>query len=301
MNWIQIKTTCKPESLYDVCAVMSVYDAHLQIDDSSDVVEANPVYGELIDEALLQRRDIASASFYVSEDVNAIEMASLIRDKLNAMNIECTVETVSMNEDDWADNWKQYYKPIRIGKTLVIVPEWEEFEAADGDLIIKMDPGMAFGTGTHETTQLCAELMEEYMPKDCKALDVGTGSGILAFAASKLGAKSVDAYDIDPVAVRVAAENALLNDCNNINFAQSDLLASVKGTYEFASANITADIVIRMSKDIRKHLCDGALLVVSGVIDEQRDAVVDAMSQNNMAFLHEIHKNGWSGLLFKAN
>jgi ribosomal protein L11 methyltransferase len=205
-----------------------------------------------------------------------------------------------MNEDDWADNWKQYYKPIRIGKTLVIVPEWEEFDAAEDDLIIKMDPGMAFGTGTHETTQLCAELMEEYMPKGCTVLDVGTGSGILAFAASKLGAISVDAYDIDPVAVRVAAENALLNDCNNINFAQSDLLSSVEGTYEFASANITADIVIRMSKDIRKYLCMDALLVVSGVIDEQRDAVVEAMDRNNMAFLHETHKNGWSGLLFKA-
>jgi len=300
MNWTQIKVECKPAQLDMVCAVMSLFESHLQIEDASDVVEANPVYGELIDESLLQKRDEAAVSFYVSEEINAAEVASLLDERFRAASLDCHSKLISMNETDWANNWKQYYKPVRIGKRLVIVPEWEDFDADESDVIVKMDPGMAFGTGTHESTQLCAALLEEYMPEGVKLLDVGTGSGILAIAAVKLGAAYADGFDIDPMAVRVAGENAQLNGCENtIKFAQSDLLSAVSDVYGFVTANITAEIVMRMAKDIAVYMISGACLAVSGVIDEQCDDVVASLEKGGLKLVKVIHDNGWSGILMR--
>lgn len=302
MKLTQIKIECKPAQLDIVCAVVDVYEPHMQIEDASDVVEANPVYGELIDEELLQRRDEASVSIYIENDTaKAKEIETAIKEDLEKIGEKVNVVSVELNDEDWADNWKQYYKPIEIGKKLVIVPEWEDYALADGQVMVKMDPGMAFGTGTHESTQLVAELMEEYMLPGSLVLDVGTGSGILAIAAAKLGAKVANGYDIDPSAVKIAGENAILNECSDkVYFAVSDLLAQVNGVYNFCAANITADIVIRMAPDIARFLVPGGLLAVSGVVDERRDEVVDALEKGNMKLADERHKNGWSGLLFKA-
>ncbi len=276
MKLTQIKIECKPAQLDTVCAVVDLYEPHMQIEDASDVVEANPVYGELIDEELLQRRDEASVSIYIEDDrTRAAEIEKAIREDLEKLGEKVEVKSIELNDEDWADNWKQYYKPIEIGKKLVIVPEWEDYELEDNQVMVKMDPGMAFGTGTHESTQLVAELMEEYMVPGSVVLDVGTGSGILAIAAVKLGAKAANGYDIDPSAVKIAGENAALNECaDRIYFAVSDLLASVNGIYNFCAANITADIVIRMAPDIARYLVPGGLLAVSGVVDERRDEEV---------------------------
>jgi len=298
MKWIQVKIDCKTEDLDTVCAIMSVIDCHLQIDDASDVVEANPIYGELIDEELLKKKDHSSVSIYLSEEDDTEKLIQGLKTRIEKENLDCDLDIVTIDEDDWADNWKQYYKPIKIGEKLVIVPEWEEYNAENNEVIVKMDPGMAFGTGTHETTQLCASLIEKYMPQGATVLDVGTGSGILSLCASKLGAKEVCGYDIDPVSVKVAKENALLNECYNVQFAQSDLLAQVDGIFNFAAANITAEIVMRMSNDIAKYLVKGSYLAVSGVIDEQCKDVCEKMDQNGMGLVEENHLNGWSGLLF---
>lgn len=302
MNWTQIKVACTPAELETVCAVMSLFDGHLQIEDASDVVEANPVYGELIDEELLQKRDEAAVSFYVSEEINAAEVASLLKTRMTAAGLAYSPELIAMNETDWADNWKQYYKPIRIGRRLVIVPEWESFDAEKSDVIVKMDPGMAFGTGTHESTQLCAALLEERMTAGSRVLDVGTGSGILAIAAVKLGASRADGFDIDPMAVKVAKENAALNDCSDkVSFAQSDLLSAVTGVYDFVTANITAEIVMRMAVNIAAYMKGGAFLAVSGVIDEQCKAVSDSLAKGGLEIVEISHENGWSGILARRN
>ena len=205
------------------------------------------------------------------------------------------------DDEDWANNWKAYYKPLKIGSRLLVRPSWEALADAEGRTVLSLDPGMAFGTGTHETTRLCATLVEEHMKPGAKVLDLGTGSGILAIAASKLGAGSVNAYDIDPVAVRVAEENCLENSCLNIKCGISDLLAGVEmpeGGFDFVCANIVADIIVRMAPDIAKYMRDGGLLAVSGIIDTQADRVRRALEDGGLTLVRVTAENDWKAMLF---
>jgi ribosomal protein L11 methyltransferase len=167
-----------------------------------------------------------------------------------------------------------------------------------------MDPGMAFGTGTHETTRLVVGLLEKYTAEGCRMLDVGTGSGILAICAAKLGAGECKAYDIDPVAVRVAKENVKDNDCDNITCDTSDLLAGVDlsgGQYDLVCANIVADIIIRMCPDISKFMKDDAILIASGIITERADEVVEAVVANGLRIKERLTDNGWCALVIEKD
>ncbi len=212
-KWIQIKATADCKYLDDMSAVMSMVDNSLMIEDYSDVVkELDGVYGDLIDEELLQKdRTISSVSVFIPEIKNPAESVGFITSRFETLSIPAKVECIGVSEEDWADSWKKYYKPIKTGEKLVIVPLWEKYEAGEDEIVVLMDPGMAFGTGTHETTRLCAALLEKYLKRGDKMLDVGCGSGILAICASKLGAASCFACDIDPNAVRVAKENVEIN------------------------------------------------------------------------------------------
>ena len=174
---------------------------------------------------------------------------------------------------------------------------WEKYDAKPHEVIVKMDPGMAFGTGTHETTRLCATLLEKYVTPTSKMLDVGCGSGILAICASKLGASECYAYDIDPVAVKVARENVKDNDCTNIECEVADLLKGVKELkYDVITANIVADIIIRMLPDIHNFMHKDTVLVVSGIIDERCEDVYKSIKENNLKIINEIHENGWCAI-----
>lgn len=299
-QWIQIKVTVKVEQLDDLCAVMSMLSNGLQIEDYSDIEDRilDGVYGDLIDESVLNAdRTVAAVSIYVTADKPTEYYTMYLKERLDALKIEHTIELISLCEDDWANSWKQYYKPIEIGERLVVVPMWEKYEGASDKVIVKMDPGMAFGTGTHETTRLCATLLEKYVTADTKMLDVGCGSGILAICASKLGAKECYAYDIDPVAVKVARENVKDNDVVNIECGVSDLLKGVKsGKYDVITANIVADIIIRLLPDISEYMHDTTRLVLSGIIDERCDDVYASIEENNFKIVEEIHENGWCAI-----
>ncbi len=304
MTWSQIKVTCKVQNLETVKAIMTAIDVSIMVEDYSDIETGlKTVYGDLIDESILNSdKSVASCSVYVSEDQNIAEHISFIQTQLESNKIEAKIEVLGTNEEEWSTAWRKYYKPTPIGHRMVVVPSWEEYEAKEGEIIIDMEPGMAFGTGTHETTRLCAELLEENIKSGDYLLDVGSGSGILAICASKLGAAKCAACDIDPVAVRTEVENAERNDCHNIDCYVSDLLSDVKlidgKLFDVVTANIVADIIIRMAPDIGKFIREGGYLIASGIIEE-REAEVDAVvTKCGFEKVGAKHEKGWCAELF---
>lgn len=301
MEWTQLRAECALSDLDTVTAVMSMVENSLMIEDYSDVAEGmNAIYGELLDEELLNKDKTRGAvSVYLSEDRSVSEICALLRERLKALGVDAEISTVGLKEEDWADCWKKYYKPLHIGRNVVIVPAWEDYKAAETDVIVRIDPGMAFGTGTHETTALCAEMIEKYLTPGQRVLDVGTGSGILAVLASKLGAGDVDALDIDPNAVKAAKENCDFNGVRNVRCMQSDLIASADGVYDLISANIVADIIIRMSENTAPHLRRGGMLIVSGIIEPQADDVIAAFTCKGFALKDRAEKNDWNSFVFE--
>lgn len=300
--WTKITVIGKTKDLDTITAVMSMLDNGLMIEDYSDF-SLNGMYGELVDDTILNAdKDTVKVSLFVPEERSVIEYRDFIETRLPALGVNAELVTEGMNEDDWAESWKQYYKPVPLGR-VTIVPAWEEYEAKDGEVIIKMDPGMAFGTGTHETTRLVIRLMQDLIVGGERVLDVGTGSGILSICASKLGAHSCNAYDIDPVAVKVARENVILGGCDNITVGVSDLLYGVDlsgGKYDFCVANIVADIIIRMLPDIPKYLKSGSPLILSGIINERAEEVRAAVVANGFTVEKVISENDWIGMLVRV-
>ena len=300
-TWTKITVSGNIRDLDGIVAVMSMLDNGLMIEDYSDF-SLNGMYGELVDESILNAdRESVRVSLFVPEERNPLEYREFLQTRLPALGIEGEISLEGMNEDDWAESWKQYYKPVPLGK-VTIVPAWEKYEAKDGEVIIRMDPGMAFGTGTHETTRLVIRLMQDEEIEGKRVLDVGTGSGILSICASKLGAKSCNAYDIDPMAVKVARENCIADGCDNITVGVSDLLRGVDlsgGKYNFCVANIVADIIIRMLPDVKDYVVSGAPLILSGIIGERADEVREAVIKNGFTVEKEIKENDWVGMLVR--
>ncbi|MBR4296175.1 MAG: 50S ribosomal protein L11 methyltransferase [Clostridia bacterium] len=301
-EWTQLRVTVKLEMLETASAIMSMIDNNLMIEDYSDI-DLKSVYGDLIDESLLNAdKTIASISVFIPYEKSPTDAIAFLKERFKESDIEAKFELIGVNEDDWATAWKAYYKPIRIGEHMVIVPAWEHFDALEDDIVVRMDPGMAFGTGTHETTRLVIELLEKYTKKGDRMLDVGTGSGILAICASKLGAGHCAAYDIDPVAVRVARDNIAESGQNNITCDVSDLLKQVSlegGQYDLVTANIVADIIIRLAPDIGEYMKNGATLIASGIISERKDEVLEVLLAHNFKLIEILEDNGWCAIVIQ--
>ena len=303
-DWTQIKVTVKLEELDTAMAVMSVLDNNLMVEDYSDI-DLKTCYGDLIDESILNAdKTVASVSLFLPADQNYNMAISFIRERLESEGINPKIEIVGVNVEDWANSWKKYYTTLHIGKRTVIVPMWEEYEAKENEIVVKMDPGMAFGTGSHETTRLVIELLEKYTKQGVRMLDVGCGSGILAICASKLGAGECKAYDIDPIAVKVANENIVESGQENITCEVSDLLKQVDldgGKYDLICANIVADIIIRMTPDIGRFMKDDCVLLCSGIIRERADDVIAKLNEYALKVVERIDDNGWCALAVMKN
>lgn len=298
-QWTQVRVTVPLEKLDCLTAVMSMVSNNLQIEDYSDI-DLKTCYGDLIDESILNAdKTIASVSVYLPAERSVAECLAFLKERFADTGLsDAKIETVGVNEEDWANSWKAYYKPIKIGNRLVIVPAWETYEPADGELIVRMDPGMAFGTGTHETTRLVIRMLENYTVPGCRMLDVGTGSGILAICASKLGAKECRAYDIDPMAVCVANENIRDSGLTNVTCEVSDLLRQVDDSrpYDLICANIVADIIIRMTPEVGRLMHDQTVLLASGIILERSRDVEECFERNGFRIVEKLVDNDWCGL-----
>ena len=297
-EWVQIKVTVKLAQLDDTVAVMNMVSNYLQIEDYSDI-DLKTCYGDLIDEAILNAdKTVASVLVYLSADGGVTDTLSFLKSRFAELAIDASITVSGVNEEDWANSWKEYYKPIKIGEKIVIVPAWEKYEQSEGEIIVRMDPGMAFGTGTHETTRLVICFLERYIKNGMRVADVGTGSGILAICASKLGASECKAYDIDPVAVKVANENIKDSGLTNVSCEVSDLLKQVdkSAPYDVICANIVADIIIRMMPDVGELMDSSSVILASGIIVERSEDVITEFENHGFKIVERIDENGWCAL-----
>lgn len=277
--------------------------------DFLDFLEDTTIHWDYIEDSLMTLKDKESnVKFYLPANAQGNESFNEIKKSLEGQRAlnegvdlgRLAIEMTSVNEEDWSTAWKKYYHPTKIGKNIVVVPCWEDYTKALNEVIVTLDPGMAFGTGTHETTRLCMQLLEECITKDSTMLDIGTGSGILAITSLLLGAKSAIGVDIDELSVKVAGQNADLNNVGGkISLVCGDLTEKISGTYDVLTANIVADVIIRLSSDVKQFMHEGSTLIVSGIIDERCDEVVAALTNAGLTIQKRVDENGWVALMLR--
>lgn len=299
-EWTKVTARAAREELEAVAAVMGMVDNGLMIEDYSDF-PLDGMYGTLVDESILSAdRESVAVSVFIPAERSVSDALAFLRERFSASGIRAELLLEGLREQDWAESWKQYYHPVRVGR-VTVVPSWQAYEAEEGETVVRMDPGMAFGSGTHETTRLAISLISETVQGGERVLDVGCGSGILSIVASKLGAAECAAYDIDPVAVRVAGENALENGATGVTCAVSDLLGSVRvpsGGFDIAVANIVADILLRLAPDIGAYIRPGGRYVVSGIIEPRLEDVRREMLSRGFAAEKTVSENDWYAMRF---
>ena len=301
MDWLEASITTTTPGADIVSDMMMRYGAKgTQIIDRADVPDpARPGgYWELVDPKLIEEMPeqvVVKAWFPEGTRLAAMQEELGTLTALTGMALgELKLSFNQVREEDWAEYWKQFYKPFYLGSRLVVRPSWESYTAQPGDLVIDLDPGMAFGTGTHETTALCAELIEAYC-RQGQVLDIGTGSGILAIAAAKLGAQQVLALDIDPVAVKVARENVAQNGLTDrVRVEQGDLLSGVAEQYDMAVANILADVIISLAGPVKQHLKPEGVFICSGIIRERAEDVRAALEGAGHTIVDERYEGAWA-------
>ena len=290
MDWLELTVLTTTEGSELVSQILIDAGASgTVIEDKNDVALNQRPEGQwdIIDEEIARRMgDDVKVKAYYAMDARVKDTLAHIASALDDLRANAAglplgkLETLVSNVDDedWAENWKKQYKPFRLGRHMVVKPGWETFDAQPDDKIIEIDPGMAFGTGTHETTGMCVELIEDYVKPGDTAIDIGTGTGILAIAAALAGAKDVLATDLDPVAVRVAAENVRINGfADVIRTRQGDLLQAVDERANVVIANIIADVIAMLAQPVRAHIEDGGLFICSGIARERSDFVIEAL------------------------
>lgn len=309
-TWIEVRVITTSEALEPVSGIFYSLDCKgVSIEDPNDILEREkgPLTWDFADVNVLEHKgEHAVVKAYFAEEDKLEEILEFVKERLEnikKLGIDIglgTVESEKMMEEDWANNWKKYYKPFRVGERLIVKPIWEEYEEKENDLVIEIDPGMAFGTGDHETTSMCMKALEKYVTKDSLVFDVGCGSGILAIAAAKLGAKKAVGVDLDPVAVESAKENVSYNNLDNIEILYGNLVEVIEGKADVVVANILAEIVCILTEDVKRVLKDGGVFITSGIIHDRVDMVVNKMEASGFEVI-QVNKDGeWNCIIAKS-
>ncbi len=251
---------------------------------------------DLIDEDLLKKdRSKAFVHIYISPEENPLEAVAFLRERFTAEGINNEIDTIECKKEEWENNWKQYFHSIKVGERLLIHPKWEDDVDAEGRVVLDIEPGLAFGSGTHETTRLCLAMLEKYINEDTEVLDIGCGSGILSIASLLLGAKSAVGVDIDALAVKTAKENGADNGFTEPRYKvfQGNLTDKVSGKFDVVVANIVADVIIMFCKDVAQFLKDDGVFITSGIIDTREQDVIDAFAKYGFEIKARHTDKGW--------
>ena len=304
MNWNEIAITV-PVSKVDTAAAIAnmtvPYGVYIEDYSNLEADAEQIAHIDLIDEDLVKKdRSRAIIHVYISSEENANEAVAYLSERLSAEKIEYSVNKLSVDDEDWNENWKKYFKAFNVGDKLAVCPSWETYENTDNRKVILLDPGAAFGTGAHATTYLCLSMLEDLVNDKTAILDIGTGSGILAVAACLLGAKSAVGVDIDELAVETAKKNAENNGVDKkTKFFAGDLADKVSGKYDIICANIVADVVIRLFSNVADFLSDGGSLIVSGIIDMRADEVEKSAKEQGFRIIKAPTREEWHAYLLK--
>ena len=296
MQWTDIEITV-PQAYAGAAEAIATMVANggIYIEDYSDLEQQawEIAHVDLIEQELLDKpRDVVKVHMYLAPDENPAEVLPLFKERLEASGIPYELATNGVEQEDWQNAWKKYYHAMDIGKRLAIVPGWEQYDT--DRTAITMDPGMAFGTGTHETTALCLEVLDERVRGGERVLDIGTGSGILAIAALKLGAAAAEGVDIDPMCVRTAGENAARNGVEDrLTVLVGDLSDKASGVYDLITANIVAAAILSLAPHVPALLAPGAVFIASGIIDTRKEEVLAGLRAAGLEPFDVREKRGW--------
>ena len=299
-SWAEIAITVKTEDIETAGNIANMVVPYgIYIEDYSALEEdaAEISHYDFIDDSLLHKdRTKGIIHIYINPHENPLEAVSFITERLNSENIEHEIKTAACKTEDWVNNWKQYFHAMPIGKKLLIRPLWEKEYDTDGRIVLNIEPGLAFGTGSHPTTKLCLETLEKYIDENSTVLDIGCGSGILSIAALLLGAKSAFGVYIDKLAVKTAIENAKENGFGSPVFdaVNGNLSDKVSGKYNVIVANIVADIIMQFNEEVSEFLEDGGIYITGGIIDIRKDEVVRSFEQNGFEIIANYEEKGWN-------
>ena len=304
MEWTDIQITVPQQYAETAEAIATmVSNGGIYIEDYRDLEQQawEIAHVDLIEQDLLdQPRDIVKVHMYLAPDENPAEILPLFKERLEASGVEYKLETSGIEQEDWQNAWKKYYHAMDIGQRLAIVPGWETYDT--DRIVITMDPGMAFGTGTHETTSLCLETLDSLVKGGERVLDIGTGSGILAIAALKLGAEVAEGVDIDPMCVRTAGENTARNGvADRFKVLVGDLSDKASGQYDIITANIVAAAILSLAPHVPVLMAPGARFIASGIIDERRDEVLTGLKAAGLTPIEVKEKRGWVCIICKKS
>ncbi|HZK38498.1 MAG TPA: 50S ribosomal protein L11 methyltransferase [Clostridia bacterium] len=309
MKWVEVSiktTTGAVEAVANVLYNVGV--SGVVIEDPHDIILTNDDGNawDYIDESLLNLEEGAIVKGYIPESSDLIDKIDLVKQSVAllpqfGLNIGTgEVSVVEVREEDWSTSWKKYYKPTKVGNKIVVKPIWEEYNPGKDEIVIEMDPGMAFGTGTHETTIMCVQQLEQYVFEKCTVFDVGCGSGILSIAAAKLGAGKVIGIDYDKVAINVAGKNVIENEVDGIvEIKHGNLMDVITEKADIIVANIIADVIILLSKNIKNFLKNDGFFIVSGIILDRIKEVKHNLVMNGLEIVEIGMMGEWAVIVSK--
>lgn len=316
MNYIETKIYTSEIGIEMVLNALSEIGIdNAVIEDPSDVEDLmdkkNSYDWDYVDASVMEQIHEEPTVIIYGEDTeegeNQVEQIKLAIEKLKEQKDDIVadvdlgrlvVESIVASDEEWKDNWKEFFKPSKITDRIVVKPTWETYEKqSEDELIIEIDPGMAFGTGTHETTTLCVKLLEKYTETTDAVLDVGCGSGILSIAAGLLGIKNILGIDIDPIAVEVSKENVELNHLSDVVAVQyGDLTKGIDFKADVVVANLMADLVMMLAEDVAKHLTGKSIFISSGILVEKQQMVSESIEKNGFKILEVLEQGDWCAI-----